>query len=258
MTRTIVRRISDAPGMALPPLPSFELKGVRQYPKQPSVDDVINRGDLTGGRSEATTYVFETPGTHELPTLSLPWWDVDEGELKQAVLPGRTVEVAAQRQADESDPVELSEEPARPGRLFALGALVLAGALLIVWPYRETLTTYFHALQLHIRQKEPAYFRRFQTAARTNDAPAALRSLMQWLDRGTDAPAARLDEFVASYGDRDAIAAVDALQNAVAAGDASWQCASLATSLRRARRRWLRANRHRRAQRTAVLPPLNP
>ena len=77
--------------MAFAPVRHGKINDVGIYPAGPTVDDGFVRGDLVGTRVETVTYVFERPGTIEIPGLEWSWWDVRSMELKRSKLPGLSI-----------------------------------------------------------------------------------------------------------------------------------------------------------------------
>ena len=92
-TRTVTLMASDVPGMMFPALPLIKMEGLAVYPKPPSVQDQVERGDLTGKRTETVTYMCERPGQYTLPALVIPWWDLKNHQLMRVTLPAVTLEV---------------------------------------------------------------------------------------------------------------------------------------------------------------------
>ncbi|MHC4949317.1 MAG: hypothetical protein ACYTG1_13875 [Planctomycetota bacterium] len=127
--RTITVRARDVIGVALPPAPSTEREGLRLYRAAPVVDETVNRGALTGERTDVLTSMCERPGTVELPALVYTWWDPERERLEQTVLEGRrvTVRPSADEPAGET-PGELAPGPRgrRPPALLAVAAVAVA------------------------------------------------------------------------------------------------------------------------------------
>ena len=95
IVRTIVRRAPDVPGMAMLDLDFAAPQGVRVYRDPPQTDDRVDRGDLTGQRTDKVTYVFERGGSFPLEAVVQPWWDLASGRLWRAEGKGVTLSVIA-------------------------------------------------------------------------------------------------------------------------------------------------------------------
>jgi hypothetical protein len=93
LTLDLQRRAADVPGMVLAPLEPPEIDGLGIYASRPVVTDRANRGELTGERRDALTFVCEKPGRYELPEWRFQWWDPKREVLEQRVVPAVTLEV---------------------------------------------------------------------------------------------------------------------------------------------------------------------
>ena len=87
------REAAEVPGMVFAPLPEPVVEGLGVYPDTPSVDDRLNRGQLTGVRSDRITLVCEKPGQYELPEYRFQWWDPVSQRLHEEVIPALKLEV---------------------------------------------------------------------------------------------------------------------------------------------------------------------
>lgn len=259
ITRLVTRTIADAPGMVLTPLAFPAVPGIRLYPKQPAIDDSINRGEIAGKRTDAATYVFQKAGDYELPETRFAWWDTGSGQLREETLPGLTVTVAPAPAATAvaEDAIPTGRRPSSNNIWIVVIAVLAFSA--IYWRYGQTLITKCREYAARVRASEWSTYRRFRRAARTNDAQATLRELMHWLDRlqSVQQPA-RLDRFLEEFGDagsRDA--AGELIRVAQLTEHGTLRGRHLIDVINPARRRYL-ASRSRKARRAIVLPALNP
>ena len=103
---------------------------------------------------------------------------------------------------------------------------------------------------------EAECFARLERACRAGDAVAAYNALFRWLDvtRADGRPATIADDLLAVHSDDELRPQVSALEDVVLRGDARWDGAPLAATLRRLRR----AGRRRRPPAEGALPALNP
>src|SRR6185436_17682781 len=143
--RTITVSADAVRGMLLPPVAFGPIAGLGVYPKEPQVDDVGDeRGTFSGGRRiDAATYVVQAAGRHQLPPITVQWWDTQGQKLATATLPAITFDAAAAPAAkpelalpaddDARTPAELVMAWRRP-LLFAIAALVVAVGVWLAAP----------------------------------------------------------------------------------------------------------------------------
>ncbi|MCU4179858.1 hypothetical protein [Bosea sp. BH3] len=239
IVRMIERRAEGVPALGMAEFRFTAPDGVRVYVDQPVVDDRSTRIGIDGHRTDKATYVFEKPGSFDLPALHQPWLSLPGKAVREETLSGITVSVA---------PPASGRGTSHGSMPWAMGALILTGGVLFA------LAAWLAHRHWRIARERywssPAFSRRELTrVARMGDAVATYRTLAQWrlrlapedrilLDRG---PAvrpllARLERAnFSSNGDWDADSGHD-LARAVA----GW--APPTASLGR----------------TVVLPPLNP
>lgn len=114
LTLEVRRRAADVPGMVFAPLLAPAIAGLGVYPESPRVEDSVNRGVLTGTRTDRITFVCEAPGRYEIPEWRFQWWDPERQQLSEKVIPPLQLEVKANpafgstagpaRAADEGNP----------------------------------------------------------------------------------------------------------------------------------------------------------
>lgn len=85
--RTIVQQASGLTGIALPPLPSDDIDGIRLYAGEPEITDRTDRGSLDGERRETVTYLIREAGLHTLPAIRFDWWNPKTETLESLTLP---------------------------------------------------------------------------------------------------------------------------------------------------------------------------
>ncbi len=257
--RIITRRAGDVSGMSFAPIVFEAGEGVRVYPNEPSVHDSFYRGDLTGQRVDAATFLFENAGEVVLPDMALHWWDIENEQLVTTTLKGLKLSiVAAPVPASEAEaaaaPESVGPLPRQSWPVLALMALVVVG----LWLFRKPVSTRWSARRAKRRNSEKAYFRRFARSARAGIPKDAANHLVQWLDRIHDGPgAARLDHFLDEFGDKRTVAEADKLWQAVTDGAKSFDGKALLRGVTAGRRCWLHQE-SRGLPRERVLPPLNP
>jgi hypothetical protein len=242
--------------MAFPPMQHPEIEGVATYPGQPSVADETDRGSLRGQREESVTYVFETPGEVVLPTIVLPWWNTGAERLERIELPGLEIEVVGEVEAEAADAEVVSEPPSQQRDLTRTILLIVPIAAFGLWS-SAWLVRRLRSWWAARRESEPAHFRRVQAAIRGGDPRVINAAIMAWLDRlETGTKPARFDLFLGRHGDEATRSAAASLARSLATGESLSDRGAFARGLKKARRRSLRARRHRQHA-AGVLPELN-
>jgi hypothetical protein len=258
-THVVRLQAPDVVGMALPPLPDLQLNGLGTYPKAPEVHDQLSRGDLIGERQEAVTYVCEQPGTYTVPAVVIPWWDVDEQQLKRVVLPAVTFTVAPNpvlaSEGGGGNAVATARSPRHTWGVIA-GLSVLTLVAVSLWLWRQRLSQHWHTWSQRRADREAGLFAQLQQACHSGNAAQTFSTLMLWLDRLYDgAGSATIEEFVQQCGDPDLAQELEALQLVVVTPATPWSGVRLARMLRQVRQTIRR--RHLSGARSP-LPQLNP
>jgi len=255
LTRTVTLQATDVSAMAFTPLSHPEIETVAIYPEQPSVDDKFARGDLTGTRIESVTYVFEQTGDVEIPAISLSWWDVGNEQLRRIELSGLSLQVEANALIEQVDAVEFSPQQDRKQLWYVLFAVVVIVVLAIRFGGR--LLARISAWRQERSESESAYFRKVMRSARSGNREAFLRDTMRWLDRiNDDVLPARLDEFLAKYGDAEIQDGATKLMSSGKSPQDKSAIRTLASGLKTARGRW-QASLTIKQQAGNLLPELN-
>jgi len=134
VTLKVTRRARDVPGMVFAPLPEFSIDGLGVYPEAAQVNDRINRGDLTGSRTDFITFICEREGSFKIPEMRFQWWDPEQEILAEKLIPEQELAVAA-------NPAYASGAatvPSSSGKWLNWKSVVvvIAGILLLVYPGR--------------------------------------------------------------------------------------------------------------------------
>lgn len=246
----VVRRAADVPGMVFEPLPDFATDGLGVYPQAPEVEDRINRGELTGTRRDAVTFLCEREGSYTLPEVRFRWWDPESKKLEEAVIPALHLEVSPNPAL--AAQAALNERP-RGFRLVL--ALSVALAAFLAWWVRPGLAEWVASRRQRRQSTETWAFRQVQRACRLGRAPEAYRAINRWLPRfcggGGTVTLLRLAELYQDAALRDAAVA---LQERLATDpEGNWDGGALLQRLQALRRNQRQARRS-----TGVLPALNP
>lgn len=91
--RTITVIANGLDGAALPPLGRPDIDRMNVYPEQPVIERMVIDGNIVGTRIEKYTLVATEAGDIVIPEVNLPWWDVDDDELRTAVIPASYIQV---------------------------------------------------------------------------------------------------------------------------------------------------------------------
>lgn len=95
LTRHLVLKADGQTGSQLPdlgaqmPLPD----GIRSYPDQPKLDSTLVGDALIASREQDVALIAAQPGRYVLPEVRVPWWDTTTNQVREAVLPSRTLEI---------------------------------------------------------------------------------------------------------------------------------------------------------------------
>ena len=241
VTRTITVRARDVLGLALPPMPTSAPPGLRAYPSDPVTDDRSNRGQITGSRTDTTTFVCETAGSASFPALAYVWWNPDSETLDTIRLPEHTLDIApapVEPDAARVEPVTTASDHRVAIVSFVIGATF---AILFI-AFRKRLHDVFVDVRRRIVASEWARFRRCLKACRRNDARDAYACVRAW----SDLPESTSEETLAIELRR--------CQDAIVTPGASWSGDGLAAAIRDHRR----SRRHRRSNQARRSDSLNP
>jgi len=94
-TRTIRILGEGLQGAQLPPVMLPTTEGLKYYPDQPVINDTEVATGLLGSRQDSAAVVPTRAGIWTIPEIRIPWWDIESGKVRYAVLPGREITVAA-------------------------------------------------------------------------------------------------------------------------------------------------------------------
>jgi hypothetical protein len=83
--------------------------GVNVYPDKPELSHRVEAGGIRGVRSDRYAIIGTAAGTVTLPTLELPWWNIETEEWQVARLPARTIRILPS--AETPTPAEPAAEP---------------------------------------------------------------------------------------------------------------------------------------------------
>jgi len=183
LIRTVRRTAVDIPAFAMRELVFTAPEGVELYEGESTTNDRVERGVLTGDRSDRVTYVFTKAGAYTLPPVEQPWWNIDDHALQNGRADGLVVTVEAlpaaainTRRQPMPAPLAISVALA-----FGLAALVVGGLLFF---------------RRHGDDPETRAFRALAKACHSDDRAAIYRCFVAWRPLSSIDPA-RLDAAIA-------------------------------------------------------------
>lgn len=275
-------------GLAANQLPEFELNldpALRVYPDKPDYVSRAQPNGVVARRQQSFAIIAGKGGVYDLPTLSIPWFDVDLGDWRLASTPLGTLRAAGQVVGNAPVPEVLDVEPAieatpseAPGtsqldldratklRLFRLKVtnFVLLGlwlaTLYVMW--RQPLTRRRQRKKNRREAEQNATYhdarkarRIAMQAAQNNDAPGTREAILLWANETLGASAGRGLTAFARHLNKDDAAIVLELDRALyGRARQTWDGAAMVGVLRRLDRPGALT-----AQKSAVaLPPLFP
>ena len=123
----------------IPAIDPPDVSGVNVYPDRPELSRQVEPGGIRGIRKDQYAIIGVDAGVMTLPSLRLPWWDVEAGKWKVAELPERSVNILPTREAPVIDPAPAVttpvEEPAASTDMPATSGVwrLAAQALAALW-----------------------------------------------------------------------------------------------------------------------------
>jgi len=260
LTLELKRQAQDVPGMVFPPLPEFDISGLGVYPGTPEVNDTINRGLLSGARTDSVTFICETEGSYEIPEMRFQWWDPAQEVLSEKVIPALEIQV-------EANPVyaKTSASNAKGAGLLknwqrgAAGLLTLVVAFLLIrYPGRSLfrhLTIYKEQQILEWKAGEAWAFSQVQVSCKQGSPAQAYNAIALWLSRfDGGGENVSLSQIAEASGDSALAREAERLQKSMLPGSAGeWSGRELAQLLEK-----YRVESKRVADQVQVLSPLNP
>ncbi|MDX2416550.1 MAG: BatD family protein [Xanthomonadales bacterium] len=254
VTLTVSRRAVDISAMLLPPLPVFRAEGLANYPKSPEINDKTDRGDLTGVRTDSITWIVEKPGVYEIPGIRFQWWDPDNRELKQQIVPGLNLDILPS--ADEEATVgTVKDDGQKSSNSWSTFFLFLTGLAAGVFWLRFGRKTAGPQVN-----DEKSAFAELQKACKSNKAPHAHSAIHNWIAfyaiaSNTNSRPATLAEFGRMLNDDHLAAELRRLQEALVSSKGDWHGDGLFGALKIARQKIKYQNTD---QLKNHLAPLNP
>jgi hypothetical protein len=247
----VTQRAAGVSGMFLEPVPGHEDAGFSLYVEPPEIEDRVNRGVLTGWRTDRLTWVFEQPGQYGFPAHGFQWWDPQAQQLKQSRMPAWSLEVAANPLVAASDGAAFANVPGAVRPVLLLFALL--AALGLAWRFLPRVPWRSGPSDVNTEQER---FKQLLRACRDHDARRTYALLSRWLaSLQLSEPALSASQFALQLGNRDLLRQVQGLQTALIQDDPGWsgtELRRLLVQVREGRRLPVRSDR------AYHLLPINP
>lgn len=276
VTRTVLLQADDVPASLMPAInwAPERLQHLNHYPQRAELSETTRNGRLTAERAEGAALLAERPLAAALPAISLYWWDLDAGEVREALLPSRQLKLSGSAGMPLPEPEQAASKPGPqpaepesatrrldlPAALLAIYAgIALVTGLLLWWllPRLPASTSERIRRLLPAGSRETRLRRQLLAACRRDDAATARPLLAAWLAERRRQPASRpLTQLVPPPERATLQPLLDNLDRALyQPGGADWQGRALA--------RWVRTHARSHRRQTAhesapSLPPLYP
>lgn len=251
--RSITFRAPDMPGMVFPSIDFPSTEGIKLYQERATVNDRINRGSLTGERTDRMTYLCEKPGNYTLPVIAIPWWDLNTKEMHKIILPAVNFEVLPGEKIASLEVENQNPSPAIPWKSLTGFIIILILSSLILYRFRKSIQHSITEWQTRRSESESAYFKKITQAS----APAqTLNAITAWFARSElQHDNLSLSSFAAAQNDVELGKQLETLQCAIVSNNNDWNPEPLIQALKQTRRAALKQSA---LQARPSLKPLNP
>jgi hypothetical protein len=196
ITRHVTVKALGQLSTQIPVIEAAESDGVKIYPDKPDLRVAAVPQGVLASRKDQYAMIGVDAGRVDLPSLHLPWWNIDEGQWQIATLPGRRIEILPS--ADTTPQPEVAAvqpEPPLPesggtrvvhSTFWRNASAVLAGlwamTLLLVWlgrreaaPSRVT-----QSAAPPVYKQQSRLVKEARRAARDGDMRAVKAALLEW------------------------------------------------------------------------------
>lgn len=93
ITRTLTLIADGLTSAILPQINQQLPPSIKQYPDKPLLKNQISDSGIIGIRQEKVALIPSQAGAYTLPAISLPWWNINKGQIEYVSLPGKTINV---------------------------------------------------------------------------------------------------------------------------------------------------------------------
>lgn len=221
-TRTIEITATGTPGMFIPDVEVAEIDGLNAYPQTPLLKDTSPDEPLVGKRIFAVSYIVQEAGDYELPSVSIPWWNIDTKQSATADIPAVSFHAIAAPPPPAPFAVPKDEVVATPAtqihwRTISMWIGIGVALVLLAWWLRPHAMHWMHSLADRRRVRHERYLdseafayaqlRKSLGEGAGDDVPAAL---YRWIDR-LPGPAGTTPHRLAATRDHEFIRACEKL-----------------------------------------------
>lgn len=248
VTRTIEVRGAGLQGAQLPPATPDQTEGLKYFPDQPSINDSEISTGLLGARTDSTAIVPTREGQVTLPEVRIPWWDTEAEELRFAVLPAHTLNIAP------AQTIGLSKDPSNvaspvPGTVAftspapASSQLWQVVALVCALGWLGTLVLLFRGKRRPLIPDPPekestslkGAYKQLLAACASDNASRARAALVEWsIAISGNRSLGALSEVGTLFGDEALEREIERLECSLYSNTpASWSGTTLATEVKR-------------------------
>ncbi|NWK55128.1 BatD family protein [Verrucomicrobiaceae bacterium N1E253] len=226
--RTLRISAEDVPGMALPHITIEEPPGLRVYRKRAQIDDSVNRGALTGHRTDSLTYLFQEAGDYTLPAITIHWWNIEQNKLNTITLPeiNLTVVQAPQHASSHAKP---PQSKTVPWLTLSWVSGVLLVLIFFLIRFQAKITSWIQCPIQHYRHRESAYFKRITLAP---TATTTHQAIQQWQQKWTKlTPGQTLEQWSRPHAHDNLSQELQKLQYAIVHPGSDWNKTELIKEL---------------------------
>ncbi|MBT5540437.1 MAG: hypothetical protein HOK20_02465, partial [Alphaproteobacteria bacterium] len=113
-TRTITILAKGIGGSQLPDLKSqLETPDFKVYEDRPVTGQEVKEGSIHGWKTATYTLIPRKDGELTLPEIKVPWWDIQNNRLAEAILPAKTISIAPGEAGsiERPEPEQKAQEP---------------------------------------------------------------------------------------------------------------------------------------------------
>lgn len=184
-----------AVGLSEEQLPELKLtvpEGLKVYPDQAELHTGLNQGRLVSQSVRNFAIVASKPGSYQLPTIEIPWWNTITNRMEVAKINGQTIIVNKNPNAPEiqtpapRDISQLRSEPAQT--VYVERSPLLQWVFLSLWLL--TMILWFFSYKKMKKTPITSNNQRNTTlanedlikACKSNDATSATNALLPWLN----------------------------------------------------------------------------
>lgn len=95
VTRTISLLAAGLTASQLPEIAAGNVNNIKQYPDQPTMNNLKDENGIVGIREEKVAYIPTRAGSITLPEINIPWWNTRTGKLQYARIEAKKINVIA-------------------------------------------------------------------------------------------------------------------------------------------------------------------